>query len=836
MQGVFRRMERRIPIHRRVALALMTCAVLLSGVQMANADDPDPTTTLIDTLLPVTNVVATGISPTQIFVSWTSTSPLSTLFRIEMSFDQFGPFTQVAVAPACGPDQRRGTNPICTTAFLTGPPSDPTPRWIRVVPVLALNGTGVSGLDGTEILIGNPSDPDPAVLSPPPPTNLKCNGDGPSSTACFNVSDVELTWTDNSDEANFWIMRAPNSSQPCRSKPWGTKPHAELEANVTKFEEHIPEFNAVFYYKVVALRVVPLIKVVDGVNKIVEERSYSDSVNPECIKVITPPKAPPTAPTGLTGTLIPPNTVHLTWTDLEPNPLANYIEEDGFFIEFGSGSSDYQTLTAVPQNPGQGTVSYDDRIPTDTTRCYRVRAYRNGPAYSKFTNHVCIGALPKAPTGLSARAVSNTQVDLSWTDNANTETSFEIERCPGICLQSSAGWANVGSNDPDDTTFSDMTTVASTTYSYRVRAKNTSGVSAPTNIATVTTLVEPVATPINLSATAAGAHAISLQWTDTSSDETGFRVEYRSPYGDWGTLINLPADTQSWLDEDGLEANQTRFYRVRARKGTAVSDPSNVAFATTTGVAVPNGRPTGLAAVAHDNVSIDISWIDNSSNEAAFKIEYLWQTNKLCGEAVKVDDSTPRSFFKWSVTVPRSTATAPVARTARVTGLIPHSAHAFRIYAINKDGESLPGLTAAATTDFTHTTTCEATLGPAAPIYKDPPQNGDVKATRCDVTLTMPVTGDFKVTKARLIVNAVISGGLASTRIIDVVAANDPNDGRFAITGNDWKINYKFRQGVSYRLIATAYGAAPNYYASPDATRYDVTVLADCPLEDDPLP
>ena len=35
---------------------------------------------------------------------------------------------------------------------------------------------------------------------------------------------------------------------------------------------------------------------------------------------------------------------------------------------------------------------------------------------------------PKAPTGLTATAVSKNQINLSWTDNSNNETGFEIER------------------------------------------------------------------------------------------------------------------------------------------------------------------------------------------------------------------------------------------------------------------------------------------------------------------------------------------------------------------------------------------------------------------------
>src|SRR6266498_3395260 len=38
---------------------------------------------------------------------------------------------------------------------------------------------------------------------------------------------------------------------------------------------------------------------------------------------------------------------------------------------------------------------------------------------------------PAAPSNLAATAVSSSQINLSWTDNATTEDGFTIERCSG---------------------------------------------------------------------------------------------------------------------------------------------------------------------------------------------------------------------------------------------------------------------------------------------------------------------------------------------------------------------------------------------------------------------
>ena len=89
--------------------------------------------------------------------------------------------------------------------------------------------------------------------------------------------------------------------------------------------------------------------------------------------------------------------------------------------------------------------------------------------------------VPNAPTNLTANAVSTTQINLAWTDNANNETGFSIERCVGQNCTNFAQIATVGANV---TSYSNTGLTANTRYRYRVRAFNASGNSAYSNIAT----------------------------------------------------------------------------------------------------------------------------------------------------------------------------------------------------------------------------------------------------------------------------------------------------------------------------------------------------------------
>jgi PKD repeat protein len=91
---------------------------------------------------------------------------------------------------------------------------------------------------------------------------------------------------------------------------------------------------------------------------------------------------------------------------------------------------------------------------------------------------------PSAPSGLTATAVSTSQIDLTWTDNSDNEDGFRIERCDGEGCTNFGLLAGMGTNV---TTYSDVDLTAETTYLYRVAAYNETGQSEWSNVADATT-------------------------------------------------------------------------------------------------------------------------------------------------------------------------------------------------------------------------------------------------------------------------------------------------------------------------------------------------------------
>ena len=124
-----------------------------------------------------------------------------------------------------------------------------------------------------------------------------------------------------------------------------------------------------------------------------------------------------------------------------------------------------------------------------------------------------------APTGLVANANGLT-VQLSWTDNANNEDEFIIERSTD-----GTTFTELDRVTQNETTFEDATVTSNTTYFYRVVASSTfnTGTSAAVSITIGDVLLPPV-----ILTTSATSDEVRINWQDVNTSETGYAI-YRAP-------------------------------------------------------------------------------------------------------------------------------------------------------------------------------------------------------------------------------------------------------------------------------------------------------------------
>jgi titin len=282
----------------------------------------------------------------------------------------------------------------------------------------------------------------------------------PSNLAAQAVSSsqINLTWTDNStDETGFKIERCVGE---------GCFDFAQITtvgANVTGYSNTGLAASTSYSYRVRATNA-------SG------DSDYSSTVSATTYA----PPMPPAAPSGLTAQAVSSGQINLAWTD-------NSTDETGFKIErcTDAGCSSFAQIATV----GANVTGYSNTgLAASTSYSYRVRATNAGgdSDYSNTATAITQASAlpPAAPSNLTALAVSSSQINLAWTDNANNETGFMIERCTGSRCTNFSQITTVGANV---TTFADTGLNARTTYRYRVQAYNDSGNSAYSNIAKATT-------------------------------------------------------------------------------------------------------------------------------------------------------------------------------------------------------------------------------------------------------------------------------------------------------------------------------------------------------------
>ncbi len=99
--------------------------------------------------------------------------------------------------------------------------------------------------------------------------------------------------------------------------------------------------------------------------------------------------------------------------------------------------------------------------------------------------------LPGAPTELKGEAVTFEEIAINWTDNANNETGFIIEKKVGDTFEL------IDVVAANQTSYSETGLTAETAYEYRVNAYNGLGESEVSNSISITTGVLPPQLPFN---------------------------------------------------------------------------------------------------------------------------------------------------------------------------------------------------------------------------------------------------------------------------------------------------------------------------------------------------
>jgi hypothetical protein len=171
--------------------------------------------------------------------------------------------------------------------------------------------------------------------------------------------------------------------------------------------------------------------------------------NTSCTPPCSPPSAPdPTSPAN-GAVLFPEDQVLYSWSG----------EASAYQVHWwgGSGEDTYSDWITNTQSI-TGT-----RVESPEAYLWQVRSRGDTGCEGPWTAEWVYRVAPGAPSGLTATAVSCTEIDLAWEDNSTTESGYAVERSPDGVV-----WSQVAT--ASGTSYMDTGLDGETTYYYQVRA------------------------------------------------------------------------------------------------------------------------------------------------------------------------------------------------------------------------------------------------------------------------------------------------------------------------------------------------------------------------------
>lgn len=211
------------------------------------------------------------------------------------------------------------------------------------------------------------------------------------------------------------------------------------------------------------------------------------------------------------------------------------------------------------------------------------------------------GVVPAKPTNLAGTAPLYNRVNITWKDNSNNETGFEVYRK----APTDQDYRMISLSDDNITSFLDTSVVGGTTYSYRLQAVNQNGGSGYTGTINVTTPATPPVPPVpsNITATPNSPNTVTLSFN--GSGQTGFEIQ-RSVGDDqqFRFFQNIETTNSSVSVQDtGLYGNTPVYYKVKAIGATGSSVFSAAVMATTLNTQ-PQVSPLGTRYIYYQGSSV----------------------------------------------------------------------------------------------------------------------------------------------------------------------------------------------------------------------------------------
>ena len=240
---------------------------------------------------------------------------------------------------------------------------------------------------------------------------------------------------------------------------------------------------------------------------------------------------------------------------------------------------------------------------------------------------------PDNPSNFTAQALDPTHVALAWAALPGAE--YLLERKAGE-VGSPEPFAQIAK--PSTPSFTD-TTNPNSTYTYRLKAKNTAG-NSPGVQQTVTTPDLPPGVPTAFTASPLSPLGVKLSWAAPASGGEGTAYAPERGLGfNPSSYTPLYSGTSLSYSDNTAASNTGYTYRLKSSNASGASDW--VGKTTTTLPAPIPGNPTNLKATAQASITVQLSWQAPTGVAAT---DYLVYRKEGGGEYIQIATTTSLSY------------------------------------------------------------------------------------------------------------------------------------------------------------------------------------------------
>ncbi|MFG1764909.1 fibronectin type III domain-containing protein [Micromonospora parva] len=480
------------------------------------------------------------------------------------------------------------------------------------------------------------SEPDPAAV-PAAPSDLAASADANGG--------IRLSWQGPAGQnLKYWVYQRDTTSQQIQ---W-----VRLPASVTTTSIDLSQLRGDHTYEY----------------RITADNGTGEG-QPSNVASATVTVQPPATPTGLTAVAQSTGDIVLNW---QPADRSWYYEIER--LDVTAGKTEWLPLAHPDGTATTLTVSLLEHQNRYDFRVRGVGGGGKGP-WSAIASATAQYSVPAAPSGLVATAQANGDIKLAWTappgqvwhrvyqrDVTAGESAFTAWPIPVI----------------DATTATATYLTHGHEYEFKVAATNKGGESAHSNVAQATATFPLPGAPTSLRATSGDGKA-TLTW-QAPGGSVWYRIYQRDVTAGEAAFTAWPYPVTEGTSATALYlANGHQYeFKISATNSAGEGPASNVATVTPA-PAMPTA-PTGLAAVAKPNGTIQLTWQASSPN-----VWYrIYQRDVTAGET---------TFKAWPYPVTEGT-------TATAEYLTHGHRYEFKVAATNAAGEGPSSAISSATATY----------------------------------------------------------------------------------------------------------------------------------------